>query len=213
MEKEVYEKIWGRKKQQEIDYFKKGTRIYEASKLIKNCDKVLDVGCGDGALFHLIKDKCNEYYGTDISKTALSLIKDKKVKAKVVNINTEKLPFKDNFFDYTICLDVIEHVFDPVKLVDELFRVTKPEGDVIISTPNIRCYKHIISLVRGRFPKTSGDQEHYDGGHLHYFTYKDIIDLCSKKSSKIEKYGINTRYMIEFLSGGILIKAKKTQSL
>lgn len=209
MEKEVYEKIWERKKLKEVDYTKKGTRVYEASCLIKDCDKILDVGCGDGALFNLVKDKVKEYYGTDISKTALSLIKDKKVKTNIVNINTEKLPFKDNFFDYSVCLDVIEHVFDPVKLVDELFRVTRKEGFVIISTPNIRYYKHILKLILGIFPKTSGDPEHYDGGHLHYFTYKDIMGLCSNKSSKVKKYGINTKLFIEFFSGGILVKAKK----
>ena len=209
MEKEVYNKIWDRKKDQKVDYSKKGTRVYEASKLIKDCNKLLDVGCGDGALFHLIKDKVNEYYGTDISKTALSLLKDKKVKTKTVNINTEKLPFNDNMFDYTVCLDVIEHVFDPLNLVNELFRVTKPKGHVIISTPNIRYYKHILKLISGRFPNTSGDKEHYDGGHLHYFTYKDLMGLCYQKSSKIKKEGINTKFMVELFSSGILIKAKK----
>mgnify|MGYP001583263791 FL=1 len=210
MEKEVYEKIWERKKEKKVDYAKKGTRVYEASCLVNDCDKILDVGCGDGAIYSLIKEKCKNYYGIDISKTALSQIKDKKVNTKVVNINEQKLPFQDNFFDYVVCLDVIEHVFDPVNLVDELFRVTQKEGFVIISTPNIRYYKHILKLIFGRFPKTSGDKEHYDGGHLHYFTYKDLIELCSQKSSNIKKCGINTKFIIEFFSGGILIKAKKT---
>ncbi len=210
MEKEVYEKIWERKKEKKVDYAKKGTRVYEASCLVNDCDKILDVGCGDGAIYSLIKEKCKNYYGIDISKTALSQIKDKKVNTKVVNINEQKLPFQDNFFDYVVCLDVIEHVFDPVNLVDELFRVTQKEGFVIISTPNIRYYKHILKLIFGRFPKTSGDKEHYDGGHLHYFTYKDLIELCSQKSSNVKKCGINTKFIIEFFSGGILIKAKKT---
>lgn len=209
MEKEVYEKIWERKKLKEIDYAKKGTRVYGASCLIKDCDKILDVGCGDGALYSLIKRKCKNYYGIDISKTALSQIKDKRINVKIININEQKLPFQNNFFDYVVCLDVIEHVFNPNRLIEELFRVTKKEGYVILSTPNIRYYKHIIKLILGRFPKTSGDQEHYDGGHLHYFTYRDIIDLCSNKSSKIKKCGINTKFMIEFFSGGILIKARK----
>ncbi|MBI2106991.1 class I SAM-dependent methyltransferase [Candidatus Woesearchaeota archaeon] len=209
MEKYIYEKIWERKKDKVVDYAKKGTRVYEASCLIQDCNKILDVGCGDGALYNIIKGRCKNYYGVDISKTALSQIKDKKVNMRVVNINEEKLPFQDNFFDYVVCLDVIEHVFDPIKLIEEIFRVTKKEGFVIISTPNIRYYKHILKLIFGRFPKTSGDPEHYDGGHLHYFTYKDIIEICSQKSSKIKKCGINTKFMIEFFSGGILIKAKK----
>ena len=161
MEKEVYEKIWKRKKDKVVDYTKKGTRVYEASCLIQDCDKILDVGCGDGVLYNIIKDRCKSYYGVDISKTALSQIKDKKVNVRIVNINEQKLPFQDNFFDYVVCLDVIEHVFDPVKLIEELFRVTKREGLVIISTPNIRYYKHILKLIFGRFPKTSGDPEHY----------------------------------------------------
>jgi len=209
MEKEVYEKIWKRKKLKEVDYNKKGTRVYEASHLIKDCDKILDVGCGDGALYTLIKSKCNGYYGIDISKTAISQIKDKKVNVRIVNLNEQKIPFQDTFFDYAVCLDVIEHVFDPVKLIEELFRVTKKEGFVILSTPNIRYYKHILNLIFGRFPKTSGDPEHYDGGHLHYFTYKDLMGLCYQKSSKIKKEGINTKFMVELFSSGILIKAKK----
>jgi hypothetical protein len=96
----------------------------------------------------------------------------------------------------------------------------------IISTPNIRKLQRILSLVRGHFPGTSYDPVGFDGGHLHYFTSRDLRTLLEKHAFKVSgldglcgdrrswKYRVvvgllGTKFEKEFLSSGIIIKAQK----
>ncbi len=139
--------------------------------------KILDIGCGRGTLAHYLDSEVC-LYGIDISEKAISETRKVYKKADVVDLNMEKLPYEDNFFDCAITLDVIEHVFDPLFFLKEIHRVLKIGSEIILSTPNILNENLLKSLVHTRrFPKTSGDPFPYDGGHIHFFTYRDIFDL------------------------------------
>src|SRR5207249_11079689 len=88
------------------------------------------------------------------------------------------LPFRAQTFDCVTCLDVIEHRFDPRPLLRELRRVLRPNGILILETPNVRHYLQLYRIaVKGHGPQTSGDPEGVDGGHVHYFTAKDVAIL------------------------------------
>ncbi len=183
-------------------------------KLIDKGERLLDIGCGDDTLGYFAKNKYKEVYGVDISKEALKIAEKRGIIVKKVNLNEEKLPFENEYFDAVTCLDVIEHVFEPRDLIKEINRVLKRGGILIISTPNIRYWRHILSLiVRGRFPRTSGDDEFWDGDHIHYFTYKDIELLLNRyKMDVVVKSGVfGMNFFKEFLSPGIVIKAVKTE--
>jgi SAM-dependent methyltransferase len=95
--------------------------------------KVLDVGVGLGRLLSGIKTPI-EKYGVDISLSYL-------LKAKNSNINVclskiEELPYKDNYFDFVISTDVLEHVFDLNGCINQIIRVLKPNGICLIRVPN-----------------------------------------------------------------------------
>ncbi len=212
MEKELYEKIWQRKAQDSGLEIERGSRADIALKLLEKGDKLLDIGCGDGTLGYFAKNNYNEVYGVDVSDIALKIAKGRGIITRKVNINEESLPFEADYFDAVTCLDVLEHVFEPEDLIKESSRVLKEGGIVVISTPNIRYWHHLYDLAfRGIFPKTSGDKEHYDGGHLHYFTFGDIEILLEKRGFKVlQMSGVFGKdFMKEFLSPGIVIKAKK----
>lgn len=91
--------------------------------------KVLDVGCGYGALSSELYDKGAIVYGTEVSSNKLravnKLLKDK---VSLKKVNDELLPFKDNYFDAVFLLDVIEHVGNPEKMISECARVLKKSG-------------------------------------------------------------------------------------
>jgi 2-polyprenyl-6-hydroxyphenyl methylase/3-demethylubiquinone-9 3-methyltransferase len=164
------------------------------ARLVTGGERLLDVGCGDGALTVLVKDKYRKVYGVDISAEAIARAKERGVEAVRVNLNSETLPFEAGYFDTVSCLDVIEHVFDPRVLIREIYRVLRPGGEGFLSTPNIRFLRFLQSIIlAGRFPKTSGDSTLYDGGHIHFFTFKDIELLLQGAGFRVSaKYGLTS---------------------
>ena len=226
---DLYESIWETK-------LEKGegsltNRIREAFKEIDSGFRCLDVGCGDGKFCTLVRDGCRQVYGIDGSKTALKDTVSRKIQACLVDLDAGWLPFGDNVFDCISCLDVIEHVFDPEKLIKEINRVLNRNGILILTTPNIRFIDYIRSLLfNGRFPMTSQDKGCYDGGHIHYFTFRDVRSLLVSSGFVIikergydEKHYLSPKILVfrilmkfwerdlkkEFFCPGILFKAKK----
>ncbi|NMX21364.1 hypothetical protein C5S30_02780 [ANME-1 cluster archaeon GoMg4] len=209
-EEKLYERIWKKKGVNEEPRINKGSRVDVALKLLDKGDRLLDIGCGDGTLGYFAKRNYKEVYGIDISDNALKIAERRGIITKKVNFNEEGLPFENYYFDAVTCLDVIEHVFEPRDIIKEINRVLKNGGSLVISAPNIRHLSHLFNLIiKGRFPKTSNDTEHWDGGHLHYFTFKDIEDILKEYGFRIVmKKGVFGRDIFkEFLSTGIVIKA------
>lgn len=211
-----------------MDFPKIGERVEYASRYIPICKNLLDVGCGDGVLKSFIKNKVDNIYGLDNDKLSVDKCKLLYKKVTLINLNSQNIPYKNNYFDCVTCLDVIEHIIDPEMLLNKIYKILKPNGILIISTPNIRFTDHILKLIcNGTFPKTSLDASIYDGGHIHFFTYKDLITLLKETGFKIlsiegiinkRKRGwkgsillkiIGKKLTNEFRSPGILLVAQK----
>lgn len=103
---------------------------------LKKGKKLLDIGCFTGHNLNTLANNFNvEGYGVDLSLNALKQAKEyKEFKNKYIMADATKLPFPNNYFDYVISLDVIEHI--PMKekerFIKELIRVLKPGGNFII---------------------------------------------------------------------------------
>lgn len=118
-------------------------------------NNILDVGCGTGYFSNALLKKYPKAnsYGIDISKKAISLGKKQHPRVKFVYGNAEKkLPFKKDFFDLTISGEHIEHVNDVDTYLEEIYRVTKPGGTLIVTTPNLASWMNRILLLLGRQP-------------------------------------------------------------
>ena len=108
----------------------------------KRGQKFLDIGCGRGEFLNGFI-KCGlDGHGVDQSSTILSYFPD--IKLKIADIEGEGLPYKDSMFDIVYSKSVIEHFYDPTKLIKEIYRVLKPGGIVITMCPsweyNFRIY-------------------------------------------------------------------------
>lgn len=101
--------------------------------------KILDVGCGDGYLLEQIKENFtfNELYGIDISIRRLNLAKKRLGDGIFLNSEAEKLPFPDEYFDILLCVEVLEHLSNPLQCIVEMKRVLKSGGKIILTTPSI----------------------------------------------------------------------------
>ncbi|MDD5270474.1 MAG: class I SAM-dependent methyltransferase [Candidatus Omnitrophica bacterium] len=96
---------------------------------------VLDVGCGEGSLLRMLKEKGNSVYGIDASQSGQEACRAKGVECAVVDISSEKFPLKDDSFDIVLCLETLEHLENPHHCVWEMKRVLKEGGTFIASIP------------------------------------------------------------------------------
>ncbi len=106
----------------------------EIAKLPKT-SKILDAGCGDGFVSKSYLDNY-EVYGIDIEKEAVDYCTKAYPKGNYSLGDVYNLEFEDNFFDVIIFSQVIEHLYEPEKVLKELYRILKFGGIVLITTPN-----------------------------------------------------------------------------
>lgn len=140
---------------------------------LKGDTKILDAGCGSGYLLSFIPD--GKLFGIDISEFLLNIAKKRLgKKAKLFKSFVENTQFSDNFFDITICTEVIEHTINPKDVCKELARITKPTGKLIFSIPNdpliniLKIPFRITNTLHKFFPGIANDMT--EEWHLHSFS-------------------------------------------
>ena len=101
-------------------------------------DTILDAGCGTGVFTTDMLAKGARVVGLDISAPMLqyALSKTPDYPFMPVRADIRQLPFKSNFFDKVVSITALEFVAEGQMAVDELFRVTKPGGVVVVATLN-----------------------------------------------------------------------------
>lgn len=101
-------------------------------------EKILDVGCGSGIFTKDILVKGAEVVGLDISLPMLNYARDKLTGFPFTPVlgNMLALPFKDEAFDKTVSITALEFIEDAQSAIDELFRVTRRGGTVVVATLN-----------------------------------------------------------------------------
>ncbi|MCL0089688.1 methyltransferase domain-containing protein, partial [Dehalococcoidia bacterium] len=157
-------------------------------------DRILDVGCGDGNFSILLKDASNakEVYGIEISEKGVESARRNGVKALQLDIDEDDFPFEDDYFDAIFAGEVIEHLWDPDHLFDELYRTLRRGGLCVITTPNLASIHNRIALLFGFQPWTISVSLRHAVGHLYEvregdhipwadhirgFTYRALIQL------------------------------------
>lgn len=107
-----------------------------ANEITKD-DDVLECACGTGMLTKIVAPKSKSIIATDFSSKMLKKAKKKCKKfnnVEFMNANIMKLDFDDNSFDIVIAANVIHLLDDPIKAINELDRVCKENGKIIIPT-------------------------------------------------------------------------------
>jgi len=107
---------------------------------LKQSDMVLDVGCGQGVyLARIVKSYRLSGAGVDISPVSIRYANEnfRSNRLKYLVADSLNLPYKDNYFDKVVTFDTLEHIENQGKAVDEMVRVLKPGGRLLIHTLNV----------------------------------------------------------------------------
>lgn len=124
------------------------------SQLEGKAKRVIDLGCGDGHVTCRLKEmlRADEVYGLDIDREKLFAAKERGIKTHRLDLNQDKLPFQEGYFDLACSLEVVEHLFNPDNMLNEVHRVLSRGGWLLISTPNLASWANRISLLLGYQP-------------------------------------------------------------
>jgi SAM-dependent methyltransferase len=189
------------------------------------------VGCGNGYLLNQLASRIDaDLYGTDAYAQ-----ESEDWTYKMADL-TRGLPFDDKLFDLVVFGEVIEHVPDPDYLLEEIWRVLKSSGKVIVTTPNLASWANRILLLFGIQPlftetssrKKMGRRFNVLGqggnvqGHLKIFTRLALEEIITAGGFQIDRtWGVPfffpfpvskvDRFLTRFpsLSSGLLVLAEK----
>jgi SAM-dependent methyltransferase len=108
--------------------------IEHISRKLKKGDKILDIGCGRGYLSNLFQKRGFKVIALDFSRLNVDFYH--KFGLEALCANAESLPFNEESFDLVYSNDLIEHLFNPDKHFQEVFRILNNGGHYIIKKPN-----------------------------------------------------------------------------
>jgi 2-polyprenyl-3-methyl-5-hydroxy-6-metoxy-1,4-benzoquinol methylase len=150
---------------------------------VKAHSKVLDVGCSYGYIGeYLAINKSCEVYGLEINRAARDHILSRGYFREVLNVDLERFdeqmkslsPKAFSEFDCIICADVLEHLRNPEDLLLSLLQRLKPDGQMLVSIPNINHVDIVFNLLRGRFNYSLYGL--LDNTHLKFFTRRSFVE-------------------------------------
>jgi len=141
--------------------------------------RLLDLGCYDGQFITSVVDQ-DPLVGLDISQPALRAAAARGLQPVRGQVEAS-LPFRTESFATVVAAEVIEHVFDTQRLVDEMTRVLEPNGWLVITTPNLVALSGRAQLVLGRSPhNVEFDASPGTSGHIRYFTFGTLEQLLRR---------------------------------
>lgn len=164
--------------------------IYKAFKIIGGKQgKILELGCGNGLNLHLLSEKfsSNLSVGLDLSIAELSFARDNFNKSGYLKGDITHLPFSDESFNIVFSHAVVEHLYDAENSLNEMKRVLKKGGYLIISSPNMLSPVRNVSLffwsLKNFFKRGVEAKWHPDGNISSvFFTIMKILKrIYSKK--------------------------------
>jgi len=161
--------------------------------------RLCDIGCGNGEFTLKVADVlgAKEIYG--LEKEIPKNVHKKGVWLFQCDVENEKIPLSDNFFDIVLAVEVVEHLKWPDNLLSEVRRILKKDGLFLVSTPNMLWWFNRTCMLLGYMPRFSEASLRYPylgqflEGKLSYCTPAGHVKLYSHGllTKLLEKYGFN----------------------
>lgn len=179
------------------------------SQFIKEGDKILDLGCGNGRFLKILAGKKVDYVGVDQSEKLIEIAKMVYPKSNFQATDVFNLPSPDNFFDKIFCVRAFHHI--PSKelrsrFLDEARRVLKPDGLLVLTVWNAwqkdtrnfwRIIQNGIFKIIGKSKLDFGDAfvpwGRETARYYHFFTKNELKRLLQKSNFDVKEIGVICR--------------------
>lgn len=162
--------------------------------------RVLDLGCGDGALLkYLWQSRQAPGYGVEIDDAEVLACIRNDVNVLQLDLESGLFAFRDNSFDYVILSETLQTIRNQEPLLKEMLRVGR---EVIVSFPNFGYWRARIQIALGGHMPVSKELPYtwYDTPNVHHCTLVDFESLCAKLGVKIlERVVLHDRETVSVL--------------
>lgn len=157
------------------------------AEMVRPGSRVLDVGCGDGALLHLLAERRQvDGRGIEIARERVNACVASGLSVIQGDADRDLLEYPDGAFDYAILSLTIQATRRPKDVLENLLRIAK---HAIVSFPNFGHWKvRQQLLLRGRMPVTENlPDAWFDSPNGHLCTIKDFAELCRLLDARVER--------------------------
>jgi methionine biosynthesis protein MetW len=149
--------------------------------------RVLDIGCGDGALLdHLLHDKQVTGRGIELSQAGVNACVSQGLSVIQGDADTDLTDYPPGAFDFVILSQTLQTTHDPRHVLSQLVRIGRR---AVVSFPNFGHWRVRLSLLaRGRMPVThSLPEKWYETPNIHLCTFRDFLALARELDITVER--------------------------
>lgn len=161
--------------------------------------RLLEIGCALGYFLELAQKSGWEAKGVELSPWASQYAKEE-TKVNVLTGKLEDIKFPDAYFDTIVMIELIEHTQNPVTFLKEVYRILKPDGIILITTPNSRS-------IHGKIWRRKFQEIFFIPEHLFLFsipTIKYMLELTDFKIMHLQTKTYLRRYYDYKIPPGLL---------
>jgi methionine biosynthesis protein MetW len=169
------------------------------ARLVPTGSRVLDLGCGDGALLDLLqREQGCSGYGIEIDDANVLACVRRGVNVIQLNLDEGLAMFEDNSFDVVLQIDTLQHLRNAEVMLRETARVGKSG---VVAFPNFAHWPNRLAVLRGRMPVTRRlPYQWYDTPNIRVGTYKDFEVLAGKNKLRIlDSFGLQDGRTVRLL--------------
>ena len=164
--------------------------LHAIAALVPQGSRVLDLGCGDGALLaHLQQERGCTGYGIEFDDANVLACVRRGVNVLQLNLEDGLAIFEDNSFDVVLQIDTLQHLRNAEVMLRETARIGK-QG--VVAFPNFAHWPNRLSILQGRMPVTKRlPYQWYDTPNIRVGTFKDFEVLALKNKLRIlDSFGL-----------------------
>lgn len=169
------------------------------AQLVPKGARVLDLGCGDGAMLaHLQATRGCSGYGIEIDDANVLACVQRGVNVIQLNLDEGLAMFDDASFDVVLQIDTLQHLRNAEVMLRETARVGRIG---IVAFPNFAHWPNRLSVLRGRMPVTKRlPYQWYDTPNIRVGTHADLGQLAQRSGLRvIDSFGLQNGQMVRWL--------------